>query len=125
MFVEAAVWADSLNEISFDTLDNWHYVNTPYHMDGSEVTPIYEKMNVTWAIDQIIKTLTDHRHPKFDNTLSRSFSWRYLIHIVGDIHQPLHATDMYSQKFTKGDLGGNLFKIKFSNNTQIDNLHAL
>ena len=125
MFVEAAIWADSLKEISLDALDNWHFVDTPYIMDQAKVTPEYEKMNATWIIDQIIKTLTDKRHPKFDNELSRSFSWRYLLHVVGDLHQPLHATSMYSEKFTHGDLGGNLFKIKFPNNTQITNLHAL
>lgn len=36
----------------------------------------------------------------------------FLIHYVGDIHQPLHGASMVSSRFPKGDKGGNDFKIK-------------
>lgn len=49
---------------------------------------------------------------------------RYLIHIVGDIHQPLHATALFNDRFPNGDLGGNLFTIKFGIPV-INNLHSL
>jgi hypothetical protein len=49
---------------------------------------------------------------------------RYLIHVVGDVHQPLHAASLFDDdKFKNGDRGGNLFEIKFNNH--IDNLHKL
>lgn len=48
---------------------------------------------------------------------------RYLIHVLGDIHQPLHTSTLVNEKFPDGDQGGNLFKIDFSEN--IDNLHKL
>jgi hypothetical protein len=49
---------------------------------------------------------------------------RYLIHVVGDVHQPLHAVSLFDDnKFKEGDEGGNLFKIIFSKN--IKNLHKL
>jgi hypothetical protein len=49
---------------------------------------------------------------------------RYLIHVVGDVHQPLHAASLFdNDKFRDGDRGGNLFKIQF--NSEIDNLHKL
>ncbi len=48
---------------------------------------------------------------------------RYLIHILGDIHQPLHASTLVSKRFPNGDQGGNLFLIKYNQN--IDNLHKL
>jgi hypothetical protein len=48
---------------------------------------------------------------------------RYLVHVVGDIHQPLHTAAFFdNDKFKTGDLGGNLFKIKYN---KIDNLHSL
>lgn len=40
----------------------------------------------------------------------------YLVHFVGDIHQPLHIS--YSV-----DLGGNLFRVQYKNNAT--NLHSL
>ena len=35
-----------------------------------------------------------------------------LIHIIGDIHQPLHAAKFISHEFPKGDMGGNKFKVQ-------------
>jgi len=31
---------------------------------------------------------------------------------VGDIHQPLHTSSLFSDRFPKGDRGGNLFWVK-------------
>ena len=35
-----------------------------------------------------------------------------LIHLVGDIHQPLHTVSLFSEQFPEGDRGGNSFWIK-------------
>jgi hypothetical protein len=31
----------------------------------------------------------------------------WLLHLVGDIHQPLHCTAVFSEQFPNGDKGGN------------------
>jgi hypothetical protein len=31
---------------------------------------------------------------------------RYLLHLVGDIHQPLHSVSMFNSSYKKGDYGG-------------------
>jgi hypothetical protein len=60
----------------------------------------------------------------FDVQFEKSMMARYLIHVLGDIHQPLHATSLFDDnKFKNGDQGGNLFLIKFQEG--IDNLHKL
>ena len=48
---------------------------------------------------------------------------RYLLHLVGDIHQPLHSTNMFNNSFKTGDLGGNLIKVLILNGSTM-NLHA-
>lgn len=48
---------------------------------------------------------------------------RYLIHVTGDIHQPLHASTLITDKFPNGDEGGNLFYVKYIEG--INNLHKL
>lgn len=53
----------------------------------------------------------------------KSLLMRYLIHVLGDIHQPLHASTLVNEQFPNGDQGGNLFLIKYSEN--IENLHKL
>jgi len=35
---------------------------------------------------------------------------RYLIHVIGDMHQPLHNTNFYNNTFTEGDMGGIIHK---------------
>ncbi len=42
-----------------------------------------------------------------------AFCW--LVHLVGDIHQPLHCSAFFSKEFPKGDAGGNLFLIGNTN----------
>lgn len=54
-----------------------------------------------------------------NSKLSLSFMMRFLTHLVGDIHQPLHATSLVNKRFPKGDNGGNAFMIDNSSK----NLH--
>jgi len=46
---------------------------------------------------------------------------RFFVHLVGDLHQPLHVITRATQKYPDGDKGGNLFKINF----KPDDLHSL
>ena len=39
-------------------------------------------------------------------SFERAFMARYLSHVVGDIHQPLHSTNFFNKTYPKGDLGG-------------------
>jgi hypothetical protein len=53
----------------------------------------------------------------------KSFALRLLIHYVGDLHQPLHATARINPRYPKGDMGGNLFTLPEHMN--VTNLHSL
>ena len=55
---------------------------------------------------------------------------RYLIHVVGDIHQPLHSCSLYSKsmyngELREGDMGGNKIPVNDIFKGGIKNLHAL
>lgn len=41
----------------------------------------------------------------------RSFALRLVIHYIGDVHQPLHATTRVDSDYPKGDKGGNSEKL--------------
>jgi hypothetical protein len=43
--------------------------------------------------------------------LERAEALRFIIHFVGDLHQPLHTTARDTDAFPAGDRGGNDFKI--------------
>ena len=124
-FVESAVWADDNKGISWGEFSDWHFVDTPVIFPDFEGETEIENMNATWAIYEMEKTLGNKNKPSFDSGLALSFSWRYLIHLVGDIHQPLHASSLFSGEFPNGDRGGNSFHITFPEDKQGKNLHAL
>jgi hypothetical protein len=56
-------------------------------------------------------------------TAERALVARYLVHLVGDIHQPLHSVALYNQTLKKGDAGGNLLKLQLLNGS-ISNFHS-
>jgi hypothetical protein len=75
------------------------------------------------------KTLTQWKSDDIktvDDQFEKAFMLRHLIHIIGDVHMPLHASTMYNDgMFVNGDMGGNLFNITFKSKNRIDNLHML
>jgi hypothetical protein len=42
---------------------------------------------------------------------ARSFALRLIIHLVGDIHQPLHCSNRVTKESPTGDKGGNDFHL--------------
>lgn len=57
------------------------------------------------------------------NTAERALFARYAVHVVGDIHQPLHSVALYNRTYPSGDIGGNLEKIVLGNGTT-SNFHS-
>lgn len=121
--VTAACWADTLREHALDAFSHWHYVVIPYSPDNflsqEDVIQIIDSNkdnNVKWAIKQCVNTLGSSKAKDFEKALML----RFLMHFVADIHQPMHCTTLYSQKFPKGDMGGNLFQLQGPEK----NLHA-
>jgi len=51
-----------------------------------------------------------------NNPLEAGMAIRFLVHFVGDLHQPLHATSRFTVNMPEGDAGGNDFKIVYNSN---------
>src|SRR5204863_3005476 len=105
-FVNAAHWADDLRPIpEFDSFKALHFIDTPFSLDGTTL-PALPTPNIVTALQEnvnILKTSTD------DN--ARAQALRFIIHFVGDIHQPLHCSTRVDRNHREGDLGGNQFII--------------
>jgi S1/P1 Nuclease len=54
----------------------------------------------------------------------KSYDIAWLAHLVGDIHQPLHAIARFTSQHPKGDAGGNLVRFCDAPCDAPDNLHA-
>jgi hypothetical protein len=57
------------------------------------------------------------------NTAERALFARYAVHLVGDIHQPLHSVALFNKTYPKGDLGGNSEKVILTNGST-SNFHS-
>lgn len=120
-FVESACWPDDIKSYGLEAMNDWHFVDQPYNPDGMMNIIEFSNGNALWALDQFSYTLTSYNRAVAP--LETSMAMRYLIHLIGDIHQPLHVTEMWNEQFPNGDMGGNLFLITFD--SQISELHAL
>jgi hypothetical protein len=116
-FIAAGVFADDLKQQGISVYNSWHYISQPYAMDHQRTFPP-QMHNVVWAIEQCQAIVGNTTLPAF----TRGFFLRLLIHFVGDIHQPLHAINLFSKTYPAGDAGGNRYVIE---HPLADNLHRL
>ena len=84
----------------------WHFIDLPFSPDGTALPPIPEPNAVT-RIQAFRAVLRD---PAADAAL-RSYDLVWLLHLVGDLHQPLHAVSRFTRDLPGGDAGGNLVRL--------------
>ncbi len=83
----------------------WHFIDTPFSTDGTALPPI-PTPNVQDRIAVFRGVLASS-----DPDALKSYDLSWLLHLVGDVHQPLHATTRVSSTDPEGDAGGNLVKL--------------
>jgi S1/P1 Nuclease len=83
----------------------WHFIDQPFSPDG---TPLVQPESPN-AETQIAKFRAALSSNVSDDIKSYDLAW--LLHLVGDVHQPLHATSRFTHAHPDGDNGGNLVPI--------------
>jgi hypothetical protein len=109
---EMASWADQVRRTRKET-EEWHYVDIPLMSAGLDVKRDCPKGNC------IVAKIGDFRQAWRDSSLSaesRREALLFLVHFVGDLHQPLHCED-------NEDRGGNDVPVLFLR--AHTNLHAM
>lgn len=106
-FVNAAHWPDDLRPIKeFNPFKPLHFIDNSFSDDGTAL-PTLPTPDIVTELNRdvdILKNSTD------DN--ARAEALRFIIHFVGDVHQPLHCATRVSSANPQGDAGGNLVLIK-------------
>ena len=100
---DGSTWPDDIRAQRPETA-LWHYVDIPLDTTRREIEKYCDPKEgcVTRAItDQLAILRTSDADPR-----KRADALRFLIHFVGDLHQPLHAT-------TNNDQGGNCVPVAF------------
>jgi hypothetical protein len=83
----------------------WHFIDTPFSTDGTPL-PAIPTPNAETQIAVFRQTLASNAS---DSLKSYDLSW--ILHLVGDVHQPLHCTTRVTASEPSGDAGGNDVKI--------------
>lgn len=128
-----STYADEIkSDRSYSKFYTWHYINFPTHGDyhSSDKNP---KGDLITGIETCVKFLKD----KNSSDKDKVFYLKMLVHLIGDLHQPLHAghaedkggNDIQVQWFNKGtnlhhvwdiDMieGWNMSYVELANNVQ-------
>jgi S1/P1 Nuclease len=109
-------WADFIkSDSTLKYLDPWHYINVKSGLNYSEFEAYLKKDTLTDAYTRINFLITELKNKQLPLD-KQQFYLRLLIHIVGDIHQPMHTG-------RAEDLGGNRVKVLWFN--EPTNLHSV
>jgi hypothetical protein len=143
IFAHAATWPDLARGQPAYEHGTWHYVNLPLYLRGGRLVSCAEARaafpesvrkiaeqqaaegapgarvqdSIREALPKALGVLGDVRASAAERALA--LSW--VLHLVGDAHQPLHGVALFTEKrFVTGDRGGNDIII-----TQRGSLHRL
>ncbi|HMI62292.1 MAG TPA: S1/P1 nuclease [Puia sp.] len=113
---DVSTWADEVrNEPEYKSTGAWHYINLPLGLSYSDFQKQVEGMseaNVFSALhqqEQILKDKSTTREQKI-------VALKFVVHFVGDLHQPMHVS-------RAEDKGGNSIQLNY--NGQGTNLHSV
>ena len=123
LFVNAATWPDrikaegsgfgpggdpSLNVGLSDRLQhrNWHFTN--FAVPASDTHPVAAN-NALERIKTFTGTLSDPAKPR----ALKAYDLAWVLHLVGDVHQPLHMANQYGPVFHGNDAGGNGIPVQY------------
>lgn len=124
-FMRASVWADdikSMDEYINDEPDDpkaasvvgyadvrrhkyWHYVDFPFSPDHTALGDP-DPVNLETQLAALRNKLKSHT-----SNAVKSYALVWLLHLVGDAHQPLHATSRFTSAQPHGDVGGQGVKV--------------
>ena len=118
-----STWADDVRAKQKN--GPWHYIDIPRSETESNIAKYCPPLGQTAsngdasgcvvnAIQAQLAVLKNAGAP----AASRATALRYLVHFVGDLHQPLHTTD-------NNDHGGNCTRLEFFDLGHPTNLHAV
>lgn len=87
---DSAVWADTIrgNPQQYAYTFPWHFMEIPANENRQDVEHADNHDNVYGAIDRFLLNLSD---PVAVHDTDQLDSLKFLVHFVGDIHQPLHV----------------------------------
>jgi hypothetical protein len=104
--MKASYWPDWVRSNHSEEFNQptWHYVSVAFVPARSKFRADFPcaQPNIVTQIPACIEAIRD------GETNRRAVYLCWLIHLVGDIHQPLHCASLWTEDVPEGDRGGNL-----------------
>lgn len=131
LFMITTTWADIVRDRDFKVRfekyhhSNWHYADTFWTLENGQdkilSNPNEEGGKAVEKLFEFEKVLTNANASNADKAIA--LAW--VLHLGGDIHQPLHTSARVTELEPKGDQGGNLFLLTPKDTPRQDqqNLH--
>jgi hypothetical protein len=121
-FMRASIWPDIVrdrdNQERYERYHRgpWHYTNYFWEegpdgaVERTDLQP--EDLNIVERLSYLEEVAANDSYAR----AQRAVVIAWLEHLVGDIHQPLHASARVTPTEPEGDRGGNLFRLEERNN---------
>ena len=122
LFMKAATWPDVIRKSgSKDDHPKWHYITTKIDfVNGHNSNALNHDENILSALQLCMDSL---KNPATAASRKAVYlSW--IIHLIGDIHQPLHCGSLFNTEHPDGDKGGNDIWIHVAATNDTTRLHA-
>ncbi len=133
--VDATVWLDFARHKDKKNLFRCHFIDIPFTEEDLKKPESFDEktilnqiaevrrnspdmLNIIDCSEKALLTLTLYfASPSKETEVQAAIALRYLLHLVGDIHQPVHAAGLLLSQ-GKNDEGGN--KLLFENPLEVD-----
>jgi hypothetical protein len=102
-FADSSTWADDERSVRPDTAA-WHFIDAPLTVVKDDLA-LYCPTSTGCITSALAAELAILKNPR-ESTQARADALRFVIHFVGDIHQPLHTV-------SNNDRGGNCVPVEF------------
>jgi len=141
MLEQASIWPDLIQTLGDEVRNEynrsrWHYINLPVWLTDADrdalddrlenntetvfSPPLRQNLNIVQALRGNLAVWHDTDASDADKAVA--LCW--IVHLAGDLHQPLHTVALFSQAyFPTGDRGGNSVEVMWGDDTR--NLHAV
>ena len=123
VFMRGSTWPDELRGTGSEyDHPEWHFIDYPLKPPFFPLEPDPTPTNdVLFGIAQCEETLSDTNAA----AQLRAVYLSYLIHLIADMHQPLHCASLFTSEYPDGDRGGNDFYVKLPGRNEGVRLHGI
>jgi len=111
MFIECSRWPDDSKFTNNDRLTwhtaRWAVVAKDAPAEAHEAVAARQGMPMGQGIEALELNYSMLSNPESSPT-ERAWALCWLMHILGDVHQPMHVSDIFSKQFPAGNMAGSM-----------------